>query len=117
MIGNLTSGPGVMVLTMKDLFSRIDERKADKKIKVTMSYLEVILIRKFHIFLNIFYHFFSYFNTFVQIYNETIRDLFIDNSPALMLCEDPDKGACVQGLSERKPTSADEVNEFSEKFL
>jgi hypothetical protein len=40
MIGNQDQ-PGVMVLTMEDLFARIDNSKSEKKIKVSMSYLEM----------------------------------------------------------------------------
>ncbi len=41
MIGNQTGGPGVMVLTMRDLFEMIEQNKSEKKIKVSISYLEV----------------------------------------------------------------------------
>jgi kinesin family protein 18/19 len=71
MIGNENSGAGVMVLTMRDLFKEVDARKTESKIKISISYLEV--------------------------YNETIRDLFIENSPPLMLCEDQEQNANVSG--------------------
>lgn len=82
MIGNMETGPGVMVLTMKELFNRIEESQMDKKYKISLQYLE--------------------------IYNETIRDLFIEDSPALMLCEDA-KGVHISNLSEKFPANADEV--------
>jgi len=89
MIGNEKSGAGVMVLTMRDLFRAIEESKSEKKFQISISYLEV--------------------------YNETIRDLFIKDSPPLMLCEDPAKGtATVTGLSKRFPKTASEVFELLE---
>jgi kinesin family protein 18/19 len=88
MIGGEHGGAGVMVLTMRDLFQRVEDLKSEKKIKISIAYLE--------------------------IYNETIRDLFIPNSPALMLCEDPIKGPTVSGLTEKKPKTADEVFQLLE---
>lgn len=72
-----------MVLTMRDLFKCIEENKFDKKYQISITYLEV--------------------------YNETIRDLFIPNSSPLKLCEDPDKGVCVSGLTEKFPKTPEEV--------
>lgn len=83
MIGNDTSGPGVMVLTMRDLFQAVDDKRSECKFKLSISYLE--------------------------IYNETIRDLFTTDSPPLALLEDPVRGATVAGLSQRNPSSAEEV--------
>lgn len=88
MIGNDKSGPGVMVLTMGDLFDQVNNLKDDLKVKISITYLEV--------------------------YNETIRDLFVQDGQPLMLCEDSDKGAKVSGLTERYPASATEVFELLE---
>ena len=76
MIGNEESGPGVMVLTMKELFHQVEMRRDEARIKIQISYLE--------------------------IYNETIRDLFVVNSPSLNLCEDQDQNATVAGKNQYK---------------
>lgn len=82
--------PGIMILTVEDLFRRIDERKADATIKVTLSMLEV--------------------------YNESIRDLLIPegtpqlpSTAGLDLREDPNLGVVVAGLSEHTPQNVEEV--------
>jgi len=87
MIGNAQS-PGIMVLTMNDLFKAIKQSENEKQYKLSISYLEV--------------------------YNEQIRDLLVENSKALALREDPEKGCHVSGLSEYSPTSADEVMKLLE---
>ena len=68
--------PGLMALTLKDLFNRIEEvsEKEDAEFKVTLSYLE--------------------------IYNESIRDLLTPSNEFLDLREDPIKGPTVAGISE-----------------
>ena len=70
--------PGVMIRTMDELFRRVEECRDSKVVDVTISYLEV--------------------------YNETIRDLLTDTLTALELREDPDRGIIVAGLSEHRPT-------------
>ena len=59
MIGNTEGGPGVMVQTMNELFSSMEDAKHEKLFKFRISYLEV--------------------------YNETIRDLLVANSKLLNL--------------------------------
>lgn len=86
MIGN-QEHPGVMVLTMKELFATMQER-TDTTFDVTISYLE--------------------------IYNETIRDLLVKNSKPLDLRESADAGVQVAGLSSHTPSSADEVLQLLE---
>eukprot|EP00854_Cymbomonas_tetramitiformis_P024082 gene24082-29226_t len=75
MIGTPDS-PGIMVLTLQDLFERIS--KSDEanefSFKVTFNYLEV--------------------------YNENIQDLLSPSSVYLDLREDPVKGMCVAGISD-----------------
>eukprot|EP00762_Andalucia_godoyi_P004697 ANDGO_03650.mRNA.1 Kinesin-like protein 5 len=85
MMGCDHSGPGVMVLTMIDLFKAIENSKADRSVNVYMSYLEV--------------------------YNEQIRDLLNPStkSQLLELREDKAKGMCVANLSQVTPSDADEV--------
>ncbi|XP_078348756.1 kinesin-like protein KIF18A isoform X2 [Oculina patagonica] len=76
------SNPGVMFLTMMELYSRINACKDEKISDVAVSYLEV--------------------------YNETIRDLLMPGQP-LAVREDPQRGVCVSGLTLHKPTSAEEL--------
>jgi kinesin family protein 18/19 len=89
MMGNDSSGPGVLVLTMIDLFNMIEANKAEKQYKVAVSFLEV--------------------------YNETLRDLLANPSEKpqpLELREDKIKGVSVAGLSQHFPENADEVLEL-----
>lgn len=65
MIGN-HQHPGIMVLTMRDLFHAIADKKSERQYHLSVSYME--------------------------IYNETIRDLLVENSKPLALREDGDKG-------------------------
>ncbi|XP_032222614.2 kinesin-like protein KIF18A isoform X2 [Nematostella vectensis] len=81
MLGS-NNNPGVMFLTMMDLYRRIHEMKDEKTCDVAVSYLEV--------------------------YNETIRDLLLPG-PALAVREDPQRGVCVSGLTLHKPHSAEEL--------
>lgn len=74
-----------MVLTMRDLFQRVDDCRNEKSIKISISYLEV--------------------------YNETIRDLLVDNSIDLMLLE-TGNSVKIKGLSTRFPENADDVFEM-----
>ncbi|KAI5626212.1 kinesin-like protein KIF18A, partial [Silurus asotus] len=83
MLGN-SEDPGVMYLTMKELFNRMDLIKEEKVFDMAFSYLEV--------------------------YNEQIRDLLV-NSPPLAVREDGTKGVVVQGLSLHQPKSAEHILE------
>ncbi|KAM4723153.1 kinesin-like protein KIF18A [Rhinophrynus dorsalis] len=74
--------PGVMYLTMMDLYNRIESVKEEKICNVAISYLEV--------------------------YNEQIRDL-LSNSGPLAVREDAQKGVVVQGLTLHQPRSAEEI--------
>ena len=85
--------PGIMVLTLRDLFRRVREIEADAsrgvKYKVSLSYLEV--------------------------YNELIRDLLTPTSEFLDLREDPVKGPTVAGISEVACTNPDDVMDMLQK--
>jgi kinesin family member 18/19 len=86
MMGCDESGPGVMALTMIDLFTEIEKCKSEKQVKVSMSYLEV--------------------------YNEHIFDLLsapMEKKQTLELREDREKGVIVAGLTHHYPDDADEV--------
>ena len=78
--------PGIIFLTMQELFEKVDEVQADKESEITLSYLE--------------------------IYNETIRDLLnpgAGGKQGLMLREDAHQAVSVAGLSSHKPQNVAEV--------
>ncbi|KAF9872573.1 kinesin family protein [Colletotrichum karsti] len=77
--------PGIIFLTMQELFEKIQERSQDKTTEVTLSYLE--------------------------IYNETIRDLLVPggSKQGLMLREDSNQAVSVAGLTSHQPKDVQEV--------
>lgn len=77
--------PGVIFLTMQELFERISERSEEKVTEVSLSYLE--------------------------IYNETIRDLLVPGGSkgGLMLREDANQAVSVAGLTSHRPQNVQEV--------
>ncbi|WCJ22021.1 ATP binding microtubule motor family protein [Euphorbia peplus] len=80
MLGTLEN-PGVMVLAIKDLFTKVRQRSCDGNHVVHLSYLEV--------------------------YNETVRDLLSPGRP-LVLREDK-QGIIAAGLTQYRAYSTDEV--------
>jgi hypothetical protein len=82
MIGNEVVGGGVMVLSVQELFAKMEERKLDSSYKLCISYLEV--------------------------YNETIRDLLEPSGP-LALRESGKSGCVVANLTKHYPSNAEEV--------
>ena len=70
---------------MQELFERIEERSGEKATEVSLSYLE--------------------------IYNETIRDLLVPVNPkgGLMLREDVNQSVSVAGLSSHHPQNVEQV--------
>ncbi|KAA6390265.1 MAG: putative kinesin family member 10 [Streblomastix strix] len=91
MIGNDSSGPGIMLQMLNGLFEAFKASEQENKFTVTVS--------------------------FIEVYNENIRDL-LDNSTrstqrhkpqTLELREDPIRGVVVSGVSEHHPTSPNEV--------
>ncbi|NXE82518.1 KI18B protein, partial [Cochlearius cochlearius] len=84
MLGSEKS-PGIMYLTMVELYKRIEARREEKSCEVLVSYQEV--------------------------YNEQIHDLLEPKGP-LAIREDPEKGVVVQGLSFHQPTSAEQLLEM-----
>lgn len=80
MLGTIEN-PGVMVLAIKDLFTKIRQRSSDGNHSVHLSYLEV--------------------------YNETVRDLLSPGRP-LVLREDK-QGIVAAGLTQYRAYSTDEV--------
>jgi kinesin family protein 18/19 len=77
--------PGIIFLTCAELFERIDALHDEKDIKLTLSYLE--------------------------IYNETIRDLLVPGGSklGLQLREDNNSNISVSGLSTHQPKTVEEV--------
>jgi kinesin family member 18/19 len=77
--------PGIIFLTMQELFEKIHERSQDKVTEISLSYLE--------------------------IYNETIRDLLVPggSKQGLMLREDSKQTVTVSGLTSHHPKDVQEV--------
>lgn len=77
--------PGVIFMAMQELFERVGESAAEKVTEITLSYLE--------------------------IYNETIRDLLAPSTSrgGLMLREDANQAVSVAGLSTHRPQNVQEV--------
>ncbi|KAM0275986.1 hypothetical protein ACHAQH_007204 [Verticillium albo-atrum] len=77
--------PGIIFLTMQELFEKIADRSQDKTTEITLSYLE--------------------------IYNETIRDLLVPggSKQGLMLREDSNQAVSVAGLTSHHPKDVQEV--------
>ena len=84
-ITGTVQAPGVIFLTMQELFERITERADEKTTEISLSYLE--------------------------IYNETIRDLLVPggSKQGLMLREDAHQAVSVAGLSSHRPQNVQEV--------
>ncbi|KAJ6660666.1 hypothetical protein lerEdw1_017663 [Lerista edwardsae] len=74
--------PGIMYLTMEELYKKIEAKKEEKHCEVLISYQEV--------------------------YNEQIHDLLEPKGP-LAIREDPEKGVMVHGLSFHQPRSAEQL--------
>ncbi|KAK7534501.1 kinesin family protein [Phyllosticta citricarpa] len=80
--------PGIIFLTMQELFERINDLQETKKTEISLSYLE--------------------------IYNETIRDLLVPggSKQGLTLREDANSSVSVGGLSSHHPNNVNEVMEM-----
>ncbi|GAA6004336.1 hypothetical protein JCM10207_000674 [Rhodosporidiobolus poonsookiae] len=85
-ISGSSNQPGIVFLIMKDLFARISAKSDDIDFSLTVSYLE--------------------------IYNETIRDLLNPDSGVLQLRDSQDGMATPANLSTKEPTSAQDVVEW-----
>ena len=78
-----TQNPGLMLLTFNYLFSLIEELSETREFNVKLSYLE--------------------------IYNEVIKDLLSPNQEGLDIREDSNRGVVVSGLSEMSLCSPQEI--------
>ncbi|KAF2638830.1 kinesin family protein-like protein [Massarina eburnea CBS 473.64] len=77
--------PGIIFMTMQELYEKINEMQEEKVTEITLSYLE--------------------------IYNETIRDLLVEggSKQTLMLREDANQAVSVAGLTSHRPANVNEV--------
>lgn len=82
MIGDLEN-PGLMILTFEEVFATISSLSLERQYKVKLSY--------------------------VEIYNEEVRDLFSTNNESLEIREDSIKGISIAGVSGMMVTSPKEV--------
>ncbi|TLD30114.1 kinesin family protein-like protein [Venturia nashicola] len=80
--------PGIIFLTMQELFDKIRDKQDEKVVDISLSYLE--------------------------IYNETIRDLLVPggSKQGLMLREDANQAVSVANLSSHSPKTVQEVMEM-----
>ena len=85
MLGSLEE-PGIMVKTLHEIYGAMEADFQDSKFKVTLSY--------------------------VEIYNEMIKDLLSPEGIDLKLNEDPVRGMVVQGVTEFGASTADEILEL-----
>jgi kinesin family protein 18/19 len=82
MLGDQES-PGLMLMTIRDLYRSMNSSALERSFKVKLSYLE--------------------------IYNENIKDLISDSTEHLDIWEDPIKGITIAGLTEIQAASPQEV--------
>lgn len=82
MIGN-GEQPGIMERAMNDVFRKNEQMRVTKDISIKASYIE--------------------------IYNETIKDLLTSGSKHLELREDPSQGVVVSGITEISVSSTSEI--------
>ncbi len=85
-ISGSSAQPGIVFLIMKDLFARIASKSDEIDFSLTVSYLE--------------------------IYNETIRDLLAPESGILQLRDSQEGMATPANLSTKEPTCAHDVVEW-----
>ena len=81
--------PGLIILAIKDIFVKIEiqiNENRDLEFKISLSYLE--------------------------IYNEQVKDLLVENSENLMILEDQTKGVVIPDLSELQLNNPSEIIRF-----
>jgi kinesin family protein 18/19 len=80
------NNPGIMFNTLKEMFRQLSKYQVDREYAVRVSFLE--------------------------IYNENIKDLIMTSNDVLDLREDPLKGVQVAGLAEIEVKTPDEIMEL-----
>jgi kinesin family protein 18/19 len=80
---------GIMVLTLKELFDKININSSEREYKVKLLYIE--------------------------IYNENIRDLLSTSEEYLDLREDPTKGVSISNINELNVTSCADIMQLLKK--
>lgn len=80
---------GIMVLTLKELFKKIEINSSEREYKIKLWYIE--------------------------IYNENIRDLLSTSEDYLDLREDPNKGISISNISELNVTSCADIMQLLRK--
>lgn len=88
-ISIIDQNPGLIFLAVKDIFWKI--------------HLELALDQNWEFFIKMSY---------MEIYNEQIRDLLSENPINLQILEDPTKGSIVHGLKENSIKTPQEMIEF-----
>ncbi len=78
--------PGIIHMTLREFFHKIEERMQLRDYVVKLS--------------------------FIEVYNEVIRDLLIDENKGLDLWEDPIRGVIVAGATEIMVSSPEEVSDI-----
>jgi len=78
--------PGIMMLSIDELFKQIEVFSQQRDYKLKVSYVEV--------------------------YNENIKDLLVDRDEYLELREDTVKGVCVAGVNEIMTTNVEEIVKY-----
>ena len=82
MLGDANTS-GIMLLTMNELFNQVERNVTDKEFTIKISYLEV--------------------------YNETLRDLLSGEDNVLDIREETGRGIVVSGVTEVIATTSHEV--------
>ena len=75
--------PGIMLLSVQELFNQIEEYSKNRDYKLKISYVEV--------------------------YNEVLKDLLNKRNVNLDLREENARGVCVAGVTEIMTTNTDEI--------
>ncbi|OXB72689.1 UNVERIFIED_CONTAM: hypothetical protein H355_005463 [Colinus virginianus] len=81
--------PGVMVRTLNDLFNKVEEQSVNSEYTIRCSFLE--------------------------IYNETVRDLLETRSEHCEVREDPSRGMAISNICEVEVKTADEILELLQR--
>lgn len=91
MIGNIESGPGVMVQCLRSLYRKIEAQKEQRYISFRKN------IRNWQSDLIVHDRSYNVSISYLEVYNETIRDLLIEDSPAFEVREDKKNGVTING--------------------